>query len=282
MKSYLRLAIGLYFGFFATIGFAQTRTIDLGSLFDAGKNLFKSQQVASISDEEEIAVGRDIAASTLGTYPLVKDNALQSRLNEIGMWVAAQSSRPDLPWRFAAVESNAINAFAVPGGIILVTRGTLKQVANEAELACVLGHEIGHVVRRHHISVMSKSLVVAAGANALNLSSTSADSAELRKQLIGEGKEIFSRGLDRSAEREADEDGVLLAARAGYDPATCLAFMQRLASLKTDISALEALYKTHPQAKDRVEDIQKAIGSLKGASAGEGARPPLSLSKPTR
>lgn len=256
---------------------AQTRSIDLNSIFEVGKSVVKSQQVASMSEEDEHAVGKEVAAQTLGAYPPVKNPGLQHRLNQIGVWIALQSSRPELPWRFAAVQSNAINAFAVPGGTILVTEGMLNHVANEAELACVLGHEIGHVTRRHHIAVMSKSLMVAAGASALNASSKSGNTAAYQKQLVGEGKEIFTRGLDRSSEREADEDGVLLAARAGYDPAACLNFMQRLASLKADTGALAALYKTHPTAKDRVEDVDKAIGKLRGAAAGDGARPDLTF-----
>ena len=256
---------------------AQSRHFDLGSAFDAAKNLAKSQSVGSMSEEEELAIGKEVVAATLGTYPPIKDTALQHRLNQIGVWIALQSSRPELPWRFAAVQSEAINAFAAPGGTILVTRGMLNHVTNEAELACVLGHEIGHVTRRHHIAVLQKSLLVAAGASALTVTSKSGGSEEYRKLLIGESKEIFTRRLDRSSEREADEDGILLAARAGYDPAACLNFMQRLAGLKADTGALEALYKTHPTAKERVVDVDEALGRLKGAGPGDGARPELTL-----
>jgi predicted Zn-dependent protease len=256
---------------------AQSRSIDLGSIFDTAKNLAKSQSVGSMSEEEELVIGKEVVAATLGTYPPLKDPGLQHRLNQIGVWIALQSSRPELPWRFAAVESETINAFAAPGGTILVTRGMLGHVTNEAELACVLGHEIGHVTRRHHIAVLQKSLLVAAGASALTVTSKGGGSEEYRKALIGESKEIFSRRLDRGAEREADDDGVLLAARAGYDPAACLNFMQRLASLKADTGAMEALYKTHPTARERVVDVDDALGRLKGAAPGEGARPELTL-----
>ena len=271
--SLLAMALG-----FMSFGIrAQTRTLDLGSLFDTGKSLVKSQSVGSMSEEEELSIGKEVVAATLGGYPPVRNPELQHRLNQVGVWIALQSSRPELPWRFAAVESDTINAFAAPGGTILVTTGMLGHVANEAELACVLGHEIGHVTRRHHIGVLQKSLLVSAGASALNIQSTSGGSEEYRKRLISESKEIFTRGLDRSSEREADEDGVLLAARAGYDPAACLNFMQRLASLKADTGALAALYKTHPTAKERVMDVDRALGRLKGASPGEGARPGLTL-----
>jgi beta-barrel assembly-enhancing protease len=256
---------------------AQSRSIDLGSIFDTAKNLAKSQSVGSMSEEEELAIGKEVVAATLGTYPPIRNADLQHRLNQVGVWVALQSSRPDLPWRFAAVESETINAFAAPGGTILVTRGMLDYVTNEAELGCVLGHEIGHVTRRHHIAVLQKSLLAAAGASALSVASKTGGSAEYRKLLLDESKTIFTRRLDRGAEREADDDGVLLAARAGYDPAACLNFMQRLAALKADTGSLEALYKTHPTAKERVVDVDTALGKLKGAAPGDGARPELTL-----
>ena len=256
---------------------AQSRSIDLGSVFDTAKNLAKSQSVGSMSEEEELAIGKEVVAATLGTYPPLKDTGLQHRLNQVGVWVALQSSRPDLPWRFAAVESETINAFAAPGGTILVTRGMLDYVTNEAELGCVLGHEIGHVTRRHHIAVLQKSLLAAAGASALGVASKSGGSEAYRKLVIDESKVIFTRRLDRGAEREADDDGVLLAARAGYDPAACLNFMQRLAGLKADTGSLESLYKTHPTAKERVVDVDAALGRLKGAAPGDGARPELTL-----
>jgi predicted Zn-dependent protease len=111
---------------------AQTRTFDIGSMFDAAKSLVKSQSVGSMSEEEELSIGKEVVAATLGGYPLVRNPGLQHRLNQIGVWVALQSSRPELPWRFAAVQSPAINAFAAPGGTILVTEGMLGHVANEA------------------------------------------------------------------------------------------------------------------------------------------------------
>lgn len=256
---------------------AQSRSIDLGSIFETAKNLTKSQSVGAMSEEEEAAIGKEVVAATLGSYPPIRDPGLQHRLNQVGLWVALQSSRPELPWRFAAVESETINAFAAPGGTILVTRGMLNHVTNEAELACVLGHEIGHVTRRHHIAVLQKSLLVSAGASALSATARAGNSEEYRRLLIGESKEIFTRRLDRSAEREADEDGILLAARAGYDPAACLNFMQRLAALKADTGTLAALYKTHPTAKERVVDVDSSLGRLKGAAPGDGARPELTL-----
>lgn len=257
---------------------AAAQGFDLGSLLEAGKNLAQSESMGSMSEQQEVAIGRDITASTLGSYPLIRDEKLQRKLNSVGLWVALQSTRPDLPWRFAAVETPAINAFAAPGGIVMITRGMLNAVSNEAELACVIGHEVGHITRKHHLTVLQNTLRTHGLANlAVAAASTSSQNAALKKLLLNEGKEIFSKGLDRSAESEADSDGVLLAAKAGYDPGACLVFMQRLAAMKGDSNALAGLYKTHPSAADRATDIESGLKKLKGATPGEGARPAFAL-----
>lgn len=252
---------------------------DVGSIVEAGKNIMQSESMGAMTEQQEVAIGRDITASTLGAYPLVRDEALQRKLNTIGLWIALQSSRPTLPWHFAAVESNAINAFAAPGGTVMITRGMLNAVSNEAELACVMGHEIGHITRKHHLTVLQNTLRTHGIANlAIAATSQSSQNTELKKMLLNEGKEVFSKGLDRSAESEADSDGVLLAAKAGYDPGACLVFMQRLASMKGDTNALAGLYKTHPAAADRAVDIEADLRRLKGATPGEGARPAFAMS----
>lgn len=271
-RSLTLLAAGLLL---ATTAIAQT-TINLGSIVDAVKGVAKSQQVGKMSEEEEIAVGKEVAASTLGAYRIVRDEKLQRYLNGVGLWVAMQSDRPHLPWRFAAVESDQINAFAVPGGAVLVTSGMLKLLANEAELACVLGHEIGHVTRKHHIALLQKETLIQTGSKALadNIQGGGAKS-EAKRFLVGEGAEIYTRSLDRDSERDADSDGVLLAARAGYDPNACLIFIQRMAGLKQETGSLASLYKTHPQAGERTVDVEKALGKLEGVVPGSGARPLL-------
>jgi predicted Zn-dependent protease len=254
------------------------RSIDFGSILEAGRNLAQSESVGSMSEQQEVSIGRDITASTLGAYPLIRDEKLQRKLNSIGLWVALQSDRPTLPWRFAAVESPAINAFAAPGGTVMITRGMLNAVSNEAELACVIGHEVGHITRKHHLTVLQNTLRTHGVANlAVAATSSSSQNTELKKMLLNEGKEIFSKGLDRGAESEADADGVLLTAKAGYDPGACLSFMQRLASMKGDSNALASLYKTHPSAADRAMDIEADLRKLKGATPGEGARPAFAV-----
>jgi len=262
----------------ATPASAQT-TINIGSIFDAIQGVSQSRKVANMSDEEEVALGRDLAARTLTTYPLIRDEKLQRYLNAVGLWVALQSSRPELPWRFAAVQSDQINAFAVPGGTVLITAGMLQLVSNEAELACVIGHEVGHIVRRHHLELLQKELLTQTGAKIVSDNLRSDAKGQLGQLAVGEGAQLFTRSLDRGAERDADADGVLHAARAGYDANACLLFIKRMAALKQEAGTLESLYKTHPSATDRVADIEKTIADLDGAPPGSGARPLLGYRK---
>lgn len=273
----LALFLGAALSLAATPAFAQfnLKNLNLDAVTSAFQGVAKSQEVGSMSVDQEIAIGRDLTGRTLATYPLVRDQKLQRYLNGVGLWVAMQSEKPDLPWRFAAVESNQANAFAVPGGTVLVTTGMLKLLSNEAELACVMGHEIGHVVRRHHLDLLQKELLVQSGTNLLSSAQRSDLNGQLGQLALGEGTQLFNRSLDRGAERDADNDGVLYAARAGYDPGACLIFMQRLAGLKQEAGTLAALYKTHPKASERVADMDKAIRNLDGAPPGSGLRPAL-------
>lgn len=259
---------------------ALAQTFNLNSLVDAVKGVAKSQEVGAMGEQEEVAVGKEIAARTLGVYHIVRDEKLQRYLNVVGLWVALQSERPGLPWRFAAVESDQVNAFAVPGGAVLLTRGMLKLLANEAELACVIGHEVGHIVRRHHLALLQKETLLQTGAKVVGDHIQSGGlKGDAKKFLVGEGAELFARSLDRDSERDADGDGVLLAARAGYDAGACLLFMQRLAGMKQDAGALASLYKTHPQAAERAGDIGKTLVRLEGVAPGSGARPLLGFVK---
>ncbi len=261
---------------FSLPALAQLKDLNLNSLFGAVQGVAKSQEVGSMKESEEIAIGKEVAASTLGVYRIIADVKLQRYLNRVGMWVALQSDRPALPWRFAAVESKQVNAFAVPGGAVLVTRGMLNMVTNEAELACVFGHEIGHVVRKHHLALLQKDILRQTGTNLVSDQiSQGSVQGQAKKFLLSEGSEIFARSLDRDSEREADNDGVLLAARAGYDANACLGFMKRLAELKSEAGSLASLYKTHPRASERAVDVGNALERLEGSTPGTGARPEL-------
>ncbi len=232
---------------------AFAQTIDLNRIFSIGRDAVTA--VAGVSDEEELAMGREIAGRMLGAAPLVNDAALQSYVNRVGRWVAMQSERPGLPWRFAVIDTASINAFAAPGGYVLVTRGLYDILDNEAQLAGVLAHEIGHIVRRHHVTVMQKSAALSAGAQLAQRDNRSA----LVNNMIGTGAEVFARGLDKTAEYEADAIGVVLTARAGYNPFALIDVLHKLAARGAADGSLALLFKTHPLPGERLEQLGEAL-----------------------
>ena len=209
------------------------------------------------SEQKEISIGRQIAGNILGASPLVQDDQLQQYVNRVGRWVASQSERPDLNWHFGVIASNDINAFAAPGGYVFVTQGLYRQLTSEAELAGVLGHEIGHVIRKHHLKILQQSQLIDLGGKLL--SKQVGDNANVQK-LIGSGAEIAARTLDKNAEFEADRIAVVLAGRAGYDPFGLVSVLQDIAQVSKDEGSVALLFKTHPHPNERLDQLGLAIG----------------------
>ncbi|MBI5937296.1 MAG: M48 family metalloprotease [Betaproteobacteria bacterium] len=227
---------------------------------DAGVgNLVQALAGGQTSAEEEADIGRRIAGNLLGAAPLVADEGLQRYVNRVGRWVAGGSERPELVWRFGVIDSEDINAFAAPGGYVFVTKGLYKKLRNEAELAAVLGHEIGHVLRRHHLKLMQQSQMVSAVGGLLG--QRLRDKNQIVQNLIGNGAEIVARSLDKDAEYEADRMGMVLAARAGYDGYALPAVLQEIGHVPAQDSRMALLYKTHPHPEDRLTRLGEAVAS---------------------
>jgi beta-barrel assembly-enhancing protease len=237
----------------AALGAASAQSIDFGRLFGVGKDIARA--VTGVSEPEEISIGKEITGRMLGAAPLVADAELQAYVNRVGRWVASQAERPDLPWHFGVIDTPAINAFAAPGGYVLITRGLYEILDNEAQLAGVLGHEIGHIVQRHHVTVMQKSAAISAGAQLAQQDRR----REWVNNLIGTGAEVFARGLDQDAEFEADRIGIVLAARAGYSPYGLIEVLHKLAARGAEDGSLALLFKTHPAPSDRLARLGDAI-----------------------
>lgn len=262
---------------------AQAASLDLGRLFDAGKSL--TTAATPIDEKQEITIGRDVAGTVLGAAPLVDDPALQSYINKVGRWIASQGERPDLPWHFGVVETNGINAFAAPGGYILVTRGLYTALDNESQLAGVLGHEIAHVIKRHHITVMQKQAgtqgLVGLGSAAVG--SRSAVGNAVNQQLSGLISDMLTKGLDKEAEYEADHLGVVLAARAGYGPNGLVEVLRKLQARAGEPS-LKLLFTTHPHPRDRLDKLGELMAPRMGdlPAGTEPAIQAVSTSAPAR
>jgi len=210
------------------------------------------------SKEEEISLGREITGNLLGAAPLVKDAKLQKYVNSVGRWVASQSDRADLPWHFGVIESDDLNAFAAPGGYVLITKGLYKKMTNEAQLAGVLGHEIGHIVKKHQLKVLQKQQLLNIGSNFL--SDKYAKDNKLVSKAIGSGAEISARSLDKTAEYEADRLGITFATRAGYEPYGLVDVLQTLSQTSPNDGSVALLFKTHPHPDERLAALGDAIG----------------------
>ena len=206
------------------------------------------------SKEEEIALGREITGSLLGAAPLVKDEKLQQYVNKVGRWVASQSERDNLPWKFGVIDSADLNAFAAPGGYVLITKGLYQKLQNEAQLASVLGHEIAHVVKKHQLKVLQKQQLLNIGSSWLK---EKLGKTKLADKAIGTGAEISARGLDKDAEFEADRMGMVLAARAGYDAFALAEVLQTISQTNKSDSSVALLFKTHPAPDERLAKLSE-------------------------
>jgi predicted Zn-dependent protease len=216
--------------------------------------------LSNTSMEEELSIGRQLAGDLLGAVPLVRDDKLQAYVNKVGRWLASQTDRADLNWYFGVLDSSDINAFALPGGYVFVTRGLYARLASEAELAGALGHEIGHVIMQHHLKVLKQSRMVGAASGLLGQQVTQGGIGNAAAQnLLGNGAEAMARGLDKDAEFEADRIGVVLATRAGYSPFGLPAVLQKIGRSGATDSSVALLFKTHPSPLDRLSRLGDAM-----------------------
>jgi Zn-dependent protease with chaperone function len=222
---------------------------------------------------EELALGPAIAGRVLGARPLWGDAAAQQRVNVIGRWVASQTSRPDLPWTFGVIEESEVNAFAAPGGYILVTRGLYELLSTDSEVAAVLSHEISHCVQRDHYNVIRKQELTAMGKDTVAAQvQTGVSPAETfaRQYVEQHGATILLTSLDRDAEFRSDKAAEIYLARAGMNPMALYSVLQKMMALGHQSASLAQLYKTHPPLDARLNRIdERGYGALKAYTARE-------------
>ena len=214
-----------------------------------------------LSEEQEIVLGQGIASSLLGIAPLLPNQKVQQYVNNVGRWLTIQTERPDLPWTFAVIDDNDINAFATPGGYIVITKGLLMRMKSEAELAGVLGHEISHVLKKHHLQAVKKAAGMSAAKDILSMGMEAKGTNPGMLKLASAGTELYTRGLDKEDEFEADRMGIVIAARSGYDPFGLPAVLQTLQTINPQDAGLALMFKTHPTLSDRLGLLSNIMGS---------------------
>ena len=233
-------------------------TLDLGGLIDSASKAF-----GEVEPEEERRIGHEAAAVLLGAVPPVDEPAVQAYVNRVGRWVALQTERPDIDWQFGVLDTDDVNAFAAPGGYVFITKGLLLRLRNEAELAGVLAHECAHVLKRHHLAAVKEKARLDL---ALTAAGTAADEEDRQAlaRVSGGFKELYARGLDKEDEYQADRMGVVIAARAGYDPFGLVGSLQTLAAMGPEDGALAFMFKTHPAPTARLERLDTTFPALEG------------------
>lgn len=212
-------------------------------------------QLALLSEEEEIALGRQSDEQIVAQMGLYPDEDLQRYVNRLGQDLAASSERPDLPWTFRVLDDPTANAFALPGGFVYITRGLLAHMGNEAELAAVLGHEIGHVTARHSVEQLSEQQLTALGLGVGQaiLPDRYSGLAGLAQTGLG----LLFLKFSRDDEREADALGVRYMVRDDYDPRQMVSLFQTLkrVSQAEGGGAIPAWASTHPTPADRIDRL---------------------------
>lgn len=224
------------------------------------------RQMTLYSLDQEVALGREAKGQVLGEMGgELNDPALKAYITEVGMRLAAttEGAFPSLPWEFTVINSDIVNAFALPGGQVFISRGLLRRMTNEAQLAGVLGHEIGHVTARHGNDRMVSSVLYEAGVavSAAVLSEGIGGAAgEMAPRLVQFGGQTIVLRYGRKEELEADEFGMRYMSRAGYDPTGQRDVMQILeAAIGNSGDMPPEWLSTHPYPKTRIDRINSML-----------------------
>ncbi|HET9468363.1 MAG TPA: M48 family metalloprotease [Vicinamibacterales bacterium] len=223
------------------------------------------REISFMSEAQEISVGRELDAQVRQEMGLYEDNELQRYVQELGMQLARRSQRPNLPWSFAVLDSPAVNAFALPGGYIYITRGILPYLDNEAQLVGVLGHEIGHVTARHSAQQYTRGMGASLG---VLVGSIFVPQIRPFGDLAQSGIGVLFLKFSRDDELQADALGAEYAAGGGWDPEEVPAFLTTLARIAetTDRNGVPNWLLTHPQPENRATRVSETVEKVRSAA----------------
>jgi predicted Zn-dependent protease len=220
-------------------------------------------QMIFMSSQEELALGERSYKQTLAKVKVVNGTYDSRRVKAIGARIARAAQRPDFKWEFNLVQDNAMNAFCLPGGKVVVYTGILKAAKNDDQLATVMSHEVAHALARHGAERMS-SAKVQQGIQLIGnivLASTAPQYTNTFNQAYGIGSQLgVMLPYGRLQESEADEIGIYLMAKAGYNPNEALNFWKNMSAGKKQTNEF---FSTHPSSSTRINNIQNIINKMR-------------------
>lgn len=239
-----------------------TLTLGAGIESCARNPVTGKSELSLVSESQEIQMGQEASKEVAQSIGLYKDQAAQDYVASLGKRMAAASERPKLPWEFHVVDDASVNAFALPGGFIYVTRGLMASINDEAELATVIGHEIGHVTNRHSVQQISKAQLAQLG---LGIGSILSSDIAKFGQVLGAGLSILFLKYSRDAENQADQAGFRYALNQNYDVREMSKVFETLDRMSHTSGGgkLPEWLATHPSPGNRIEHIQKMLDTLK-------------------
>jgi predicted Zn-dependent protease len=222
------------------------------------------RQLSLIPADQEAALGVSAYQETLKKEKLSADAAQTAMVERVGRRIAEASERPDFQWEFKLIENDkVVNAFCLPGGKVAVYTGIMKVARDEAGLAVVMGHEVAHALARHGGERMSQGMLAQLGGTALSvaMSQRPQETQAMAAQAYGLGVGVgVLLPYGRHQESEADHIGLILMAKAGYEPEAAIGFWGRMAAgEKGGGSGLERFMRTHPTSEDRIENLRRLI-----------------------
>ena len=220
--------------------------------------------------EAEISLGREIAARILGKYELSDNRSLNRYITLVGRSIALNSNRPELPFHFALINTDEINAYTTPGGYVFLTRGALELMEDEAELAAVLAHEIAHATQKHIVKELDiKASEEGAEAGLLHFLGGVSDPTRVAfTQAVDQAVSLlFEEGLKKEDEFEADLVGTMLATSTGYEPTALHRYLSRVKNIKGEKTAI--LSHTHPSFSDRLKAL-RTLHNEEGLASSDG------------
>jgi beta-barrel assembly-enhancing protease len=233
----------------------------LGQIGGAVKRVQQLRDL-QMTEAEEQQLGAAVSEKVRERYGVVQDANVHRYVTLVGTAVAQASTKPNLPWTFIVLDTDAVNAFAAPGGYVHITKGALALLQDESELAGVLGHEVVHVTEQHTVRAIQKSKAVQMGAD----ETLSGNAALFSRVVDNVYQNVISNSFGRGEENESDEKGIVAANKIGYAPQGLSRFLTRLQDRNKGSEEKRGMFASHPAMKERLDRLTRQVTSQKLAA----------------